>query len=106
MPASRIEYRGVVIEEMDTDAIIAPQADGRPDRRAGAHERARVAARPKRWEDVEVIRDAGIHVVTTMNVQHLESVADAVATITGAPVNERLPDEVLLDARTRSSSST
>jgi two-component system sensor histidine kinase KdpD len=47
---------------------------------------------------VEVIRDAGIHVVTTMNVQHLESVSDAVATITGAPVNERLPDEVLLTA--------
>jgi two-component system sensor histidine kinase KdpD len=47
---------------------------------------------------VELIRDAGIHVVSTMNVQHLESVADAVATITGAPVNERLPDDVLLGA--------
>ena len=79
---------------MDTDAIIARKPDGRPDRRAGAHQRARLA-RAKRWEDVEAIRDAGIHVVTTLNVQHLESVADAVATITGAPVNERLPDEVL-----------
>ncbi len=47
---------------------------------------------------MEVIRDAGIHVVSTMNVQHLESVADAVATITGAPVNERLPDDVLIGA--------
>jgi two-component system sensor histidine kinase KdpD len=54
--------------------------------------------REKRWQDVEVIRDVGIHVVSTLNVQHLESVADAVATITGAPVNERLPDEVLLRA--------
>ena len=45
---------------------------------------------------MEAIRDAGIHVVSTMNVQHLDSVADAVATITGAPVNERLPDEMLL----------
>ena len=53
------------------------------------------SAREKRWEDVEVIRDAGIHVISTCNVQHLESVADAVATITGAPVNERLPDAVL-----------
>ena len=55
---------------------------------------------------MEAIRDAGIHVVSTLNVQHLESVADAVATITGAPVNERLPDDVLLDAPTRSSSWT
>jgi two-component system sensor histidine kinase KdpD len=47
---------------------------------------------------VEVIREAGIHVVSTLNVQHLDSVADAVATITGAPVNERLPDDVLLSA--------
>ncbi len=45
------------------------------------------------------IRDAGIHVISTCNVQHLESVADAVATITGAPVNERLPDEVLAARR-------
>src|SRR6185369_14451599 len=63
-----------------------------------AHTNIPGSARTKRWEDVEVIRDAGIHVVTTMNVQHLESVSDAVATITGAPVNERLPDELLLTA--------
>ena len=44
---------------------------------------------------MERIRDAGIHVVTTLNVQHLESVADAVETITGAPVRERLPDDIL-----------
>src|SRR4029079_16027343 len=44
------------------------------------------------------IRDAGIHVVTTLNVQHLDSVADAVATITGAPVNDRLSEDVLLEA--------
>ena len=54
--------------------------------------------RAKRWEDVEVIRDAGIHVVSTLNVQHLEGVADAVATITGAPVHERVPEDVLLAA--------
>ena len=63
-----------------------------------AHTNVPGAAREKRWQDVEVIRDAGIHVVSTLNVQHLESVADAVATITGAPVHERLPDDVLLRA--------
>ncbi len=52
----------------------------------------------KRWQDVDLLRDAGIHVVTTMNVQHLEGASDAVATITGAPVNERIPDDVLLTA--------
>ena len=63
-----------------------------------AHTNVPGSDREKRWQDVEVIRDAGIHVISTCNVQHLESVADAVATITGAPVNERLPDEVLEDA--------
>jgi two-component system sensor histidine kinase KdpD len=47
---------------------------------------------------VEAILDAGIHVISTMNIQHLESLGDAVATITGAPVHERLPDDVLLRA--------
>ena len=70
-----------------------------------AHTNAPGSARPKRWQDVELIRDAGIDVISTMNVQHLATVADAVATITGAPVNERLPDD-LLCARTRSSWST
>lgn len=63
-----------------------------------AHTNAPGSSFEKRWVDVERIRDAGIHVVTTLNVQHLDSVADAVETITGAPVNERLPDEVLEQA--------
>jgi two-component system sensor histidine kinase KdpD len=97
VPRRRIEYRGVTVEEMDTEAVL-----GRAPTVALVDELAHTnvpgSARNKRWEDVEVLRDAGIHVVTTMNVQHLESVADAVATITGAPVNERLPDDVLLGA--------
>ena len=97
-PRRRIEYRGVVVEEMDTDAIIARRPTVALIDEL-AHTNVPGSARAKRWEDVEVIRDAGIHVVSTLNVQHLESVADAVATITGAPVNERLPDEVLLDRR-------
>src|SRR6478735_1372526 len=73
VPRRRVEYRGVIVEEMDTDAILA---------------RAPAVA----------LVDAGIDVVSTCNIQHLESVADAVATITGAPVNERIPDEVLAAA--------
>ena len=97
MPRRRIEYRGVVVEEMDTDAVIARHPTVALIDEL-AHTNVPGSARAKRWEDVEVIRDAGIHVVSTMNVQHLESVADAVATITGAPVNERLPDDVLQGA--------
>ena len=94
VPRRRIAYRGIVIEEMDTDAILARRPTVALIDEL-AHTNVPGSARAKRWEDVDVIRDAGIHVVTTMNVQHLESVSDAVATITGAPVNERLPDEVL-----------
>jgi two-component system sensor histidine kinase KdpD len=93
----RIEYRGVVVEEMDTDAVIA--------RRPAvvlvdelAHTNVPGSAREKRWQDVEAIRDAGIDVVSTCNVQHLESVADAVETILGVPVRERVPDEVARSA--------
>ncbi|HEY7591484.1 MAG TPA: universal stress protein [Candidatus Limnocylindrales bacterium] len=97
VPRRRVEYRGVVVEEMDTDAIIARHPTVALIDEL-AHTNAPGSPRAKRWEDVQFVRDAGIHVVSTMNVQHLESVADAVATITGAPVNERLPDEVLLGA--------
>ena len=97
VPRRATSHRGMTVEEMDTDAVIA--------RRPTvvlvdelAHTNAPGSPRAKRWEDVEVIRTAGIHVVSTMNIQHLESLSDAVATITGAPVNERLPDDVLLRA--------
>jgi two-component system sensor histidine kinase KdpD len=94
VPRRRIEYRGVVVEEMDTDAVLRRHPTvALVDELA--HTNVPGSPRAKRWEDVEVIRDSGIHVVTTMNVQHLDTIADAVATITGAPVNERLPDEAL-----------
>jgi two-component system sensor histidine kinase KdpD len=97
VPRRRIEYRGLVVEEMDTDAVIAREPTVALIDEL-AHTNVPGSDRAKRWEDIEAIRDAGIHVVSTMNVQHLASVADAVATITGAPVNERLPDDVLLGA--------
>jgi two-component system sensor histidine kinase KdpD len=97
LPRRRFDYRGVTVEEMDTDAVLARRPTvALVDELA--HTNVPGSAREKRWEDVEVIRDAGIHVISTMNVQHLESLADAVATITGAPVNERLPDDVLRGA--------
>ena len=105
IPRLRIEYRGVVVEEMDTEAIIARHpAVALIDELA--HTNVPGSPREKRWQDVERIRDAGIEVVSTCNVQHLESVADAVATITGAPVNERLPGCACWSAPTRSSWST
>jgi len=97
LPRRRVEYRGVVVEEMDTDALIARHPTVAIVDEL-AHTNVPGSLRQKRWQDVEAIRDAGIHVISTCNVQHLESVADAVATITGAPVNERLPDEVLAAA--------
>jgi two-component system, OmpR family, sensor histidine kinase KdpD len=97
VPRRRIEYRGVVVEDMDTDAVIARMPTvALVDELA--HTNVPGSARAKRWEDVEAIRDAGIHVISTLNVQHLDGVADAVATITGAPVHERLPEDVLLGA--------
>ena len=97
VPRRRIEYRGVIVDEMDTDAVVArAPAVALVDELA--HTNAPGSPRAKRWEDVEVLREAGIDVVSTCNIQHLESVADAVATITGAPVNERIPDEVLAAA--------
>jgi two-component system sensor histidine kinase KdpD len=93
----RIEYHGVVVEEMDADAIVARHpAVVLVDELA--HTNVPGSAHEKRWQDVEAIRDAGIDVVSTCNVQHVESVADAVETILGVPVRERVPDEVVRSA--------
>jgi two-component system sensor histidine kinase KdpD len=94
LPRKQIPYGGTTVEEMDTDAVLVrrPQVVLVDEL---AHTNAPGSARAKRWEDVEALRDAGIDVLSTMNVQHLESVADIVESITGAPVRERLPDGVL-----------
>jgi two-component system sensor histidine kinase KdpD len=97
VPRRRVEYRGIVVEEMDTDAILARRPTvALVDELA--HTNVPGSENEKRWQDVDVLLDAGIEVVSTCNIQHLDSVADAVATITGAPVNERIPDEVLAAA--------
>ncbi len=97
VPRQRIEYRGLTVEEMNTDAIISRRPTVALIDEL-AHTNVVGSSKPKRWQDVDHVRDSGIHVVTTLNVQHLESIADAAATITGAAVNERLPDEVLAQA--------
>jgi len=91
VPRARLEYRGVVVEEMDTDAVIRRHPTVALIDEL-AHTNAPGSPREKRWQDVELIRDAGIHVISTCNVQHIESVADAVETILGVPVRERVPD--------------
>jgi two-component system sensor histidine kinase KdpD len=94
VPRRRVEYRGVAVEEMDADAIIARHpAVALVDELA--HNNVPGSALEKRWQDVDRIRDAGIEVISTCNVQHVESIADAVETILGVPVRERIPDEVV-----------
>ena len=94
LPRKKVEYRGVTLEEMDTEAIIA-----RHPRVALVDELAHTnvpgSRHTKRYQDVLEILDAGIDVVTTLNIQHLESLNDLVASITGVRVRETLPDWVL-----------
>jgi two-component system sensor histidine kinase KdpD len=97
IPRRRIEYRGVELEEMDTDAIIRrrPQIALIDEL---AHTNVPGSRRGKRYEDVEAIRDANIDVISTLNIQHLESLNDVVESITGVEVRETIPDRVLDDA--------
>jgi two-component system, OmpR family, sensor histidine kinase KdpD len=97
IPRRKIEYRGAVFQEMDTAAILArrPQVcvvDEFP------HSNVPGSERPKRWEDVEVLLDAGIDVLTTMNIQHLESLNDHVWQLTGIKMQETIPDWVVQQA--------
>jgi two-component system sensor histidine kinase KdpD len=97
IPRKRIEYRGVVLEEMDTDAVIArhPQVALIDEL---AHTNAPGSKNEKRWQDVYEILDAGITVISTLNIQHLESLNDVVAGITGVKVRETVPDRVVDEA--------
>jgi len=94
VPRKQIAYRGVTLTEMDLEAILARHpplvlVDEL------AHTNAPGSRHAKRWQDVVELIEAGINVYTTLNVQHLESRADAVRQITGAPVHETVPDSVL-----------
>lgn len=94
IPLRRIEYKGVVLEEMDVDAVIARRpATAIVDELA--HTNAPGSKHQKRYEDVLELLDAGISVITAVNVQHLESLNDTVARITGVRVRETIPDQFL-----------
>lgn len=97
VPRQNVAYRGVTLPEMDADAILArrPQIVLVDEL---AHSNVPGSQRQKRWQDVEMLLDAGINVLSTLNVQHLESLNNAVFDITGVRVRETLPDRVLRDA--------
>ncbi len=94
VPRRKVEYRGVTMEEMDVDGIIAraPQVCIVDEL---AHTNVPGSRHAKRYEDVLEILDAGIHVMTAVNIQHLETLNDAVARATGVRVRETVPDTFL-----------
>src|SRR6516165_1795622 len=93
VPHRRIEYKGQLLEEMDLDAIIArrPQLVLVDEL---AHTNVEGSRHPKRYLDVEELLNRGIHVYTTINIQHIESLNDVVAQITHVRVRETIPDAV------------
>jgi two-component system, OmpR family, sensor histidine kinase KdpD len=94
VPRRRIEYRGVVLEELDLDALLARKPTvALVDELA--HTNAPDSRNAKRYQDVEELLRAGIHVISTLNIQHLESLYNLVEQATGVRVKERIPDYVL-----------
>ena len=95
IPRQTADYRGARFEEMDTEAVlrrhpVVALVDEL------AHTNVPGSGRhQKRWQDVMELLEAGIDVITTVNIQHLESIADAVEQVTGVPVRERVPDWVI-----------
>ena len=97
IPRRVTEHRGIELEEMDLEAVIARRPDvALVDELP--HTNAPGSTNEKRWQDVEALLDAGINVMSTVNVQHIESLSDVVEQITGAPQRETVPDEVLRKA--------
>lgn len=97
MPRRQIEHGAHKLSEFDIDAMLA--------RKPGialvdefAHTNAPGSRHPKRWQDIEELRDAGIDVVSTLNIQHVESLNDVVAGFTRVRVRETVPDAILDDA--------
>ncbi len=94
IPRRSLAHRDIMLTEFDLEAVLARKprlvlVDEL------AHTNAPDSRHPKRYQDVSELLDAGIDVFTTLNVQHLESRADAVRQITGAPVQETVPDSII-----------
>ena len=94
IPRRLVEHRGTTLEEMDVDAILArrPQVALVDEL---AHTNVPGSRNEKRWQDVEELLDAGIDVISTVNIQHLESLNDVVERITGMSQGETIPDEIV-----------
>ncbi|MBS0286801.1 MAG: sensor histidine kinase KdpD [Proteobacteria bacterium] len=97
LPLRQVQYQGITIKELDIDAAIEKKptillVDEL------AHTNAIGSRHPKRWQDVQEILESGIDVYTTLNVQHLESLNDMVANLTGIRVKETVPDSLFDNA--------
>ena len=94
VPRARLEYRGTTFEEMDVDAVLArhPQVALVDEL---AHTNVPGSRNEKRWQDVEELLDAGIEVISAVNIQHLESLNNVVEKITGVPQRETVPDAIV-----------
>jgi two-component system sensor histidine kinase KdpD len=97
IPRRKVEYHQIVLEEMDAEAVINrhPQVAIVDEL---AHTNVPGSKNSKRYQDVQDILAAGIHVITTMNIQHLESLYNTVEQLVGVKVRERIPDSVLAEA--------
>jgi two-component system sensor histidine kinase KdpD len=97
VPHLRAGYGGLALEEMDVDAVLrrAPELALIDEL---AHTNLPEARNEKRWQDIEEVLDAGVDVVSTVNIQHLESLNDAIAELTEVRVRETFPDSVLENA--------
>ena len=97
VPRRTVSHRGVDLQEMDLDALLdrAPQWALVDEL---AHSNAPGSENPKRWQDVQRLLDAGINVISTVNIQHIESLNDVVQSITGVIQRETIPDSVLRSA--------
>jgi len=94
VPLKAVEYRGKTFHEMDTDAVIARHSQWVLVDEL-AHTNVPGTRHAKRWQSAEELRDHGINVIATLNVQHLESLNDAVYEITGVRVRETIPDAIV-----------
>jgi two-component system sensor histidine kinase KdpD len=94
LPRRELSYRGVAFAELDTEALIARHPEVALIDEL-AHTNVPGSVHTKRWQDVDAILDAGIDVITTVNIQHLESLNDVVEDITGVKQRETVPDEVV-----------
>jgi two-component system sensor histidine kinase KdpD len=94
VPRRKVRYRGVDMEEMDVEGILArkPQVAIVDEL---AHTNVPGSKNEKRYQDVLELLDAGIHVMTAVNIQHLETLNDAVSRVTGVRVRETVPDTFL-----------